>query len=409
MDSLTQIVLGAAVGEATLGRRVGNRAILWGGIAGTLPDLDVLANLVTDPMSALVYHRAFTHSFAFALLAAPLLGLTVHRLYGGTTLAGRVGNNAVRGIAAVLFFLLLATGSYLMPIEVFEVPAITATITTVFFGVIGLVTLYDHFRRNPSRNENAGFAGWTLLFFLAIVTHPILDCFTAYGTQFWQPFAADRLAWNTISVADPAYTLPFLILLIAAGRRGRAESRRRWLNYAGLAVSSAYLLFTVWNHRNVRSIMAETLAERQLAVEDFKVGSTILNNVLWSATGRTAANNYYVGQYSLLDRERRFGPFVSVPGNHATLASFARDRDVRILRWFTRGYYAVIPRDSGYLQVSDLRYGLIGEDPADPASYIFSWKLDTSQRPVRVLEEFAGPQRDGGEMLGDMWARLRGR
>ncbi|MEL6140713.1 MAG: metal-dependent hydrolase, partial [Bacteroidota bacterium] len=55
MDSLTQIVLGAAVGEATLGRKVGNRAMLWGAIGGTIPDLDVFANLATDPVSSLAY------------------------------------------------------------------------------------------------------------------------------------------------------------------------------------------------------------------------------------------------------------------------------------------------------------------------------------------------------------------
>ena len=43
MDSLTQIVLGAAVGEFVLGRKVGNKAILWGAVAGTIPDLDVLS------------------------------------------------------------------------------------------------------------------------------------------------------------------------------------------------------------------------------------------------------------------------------------------------------------------------------------------------------------------------------
>ena len=41
MDSLTQIVLGAAVGEAVLGKKIGNWAIFWGAIAGTVPDLDV--------------------------------------------------------------------------------------------------------------------------------------------------------------------------------------------------------------------------------------------------------------------------------------------------------------------------------------------------------------------------------
>ena len=45
MDSLTQIILGAAVGEATLGRKVGNRAMLWGAVGGTIPDLDVLGGL----------------------------------------------------------------------------------------------------------------------------------------------------------------------------------------------------------------------------------------------------------------------------------------------------------------------------------------------------------------------------
>jgi len=42
MDSITQIVLGAAVGDAVLGKKIGNRAMVWGAIAGTIPDLDVL-------------------------------------------------------------------------------------------------------------------------------------------------------------------------------------------------------------------------------------------------------------------------------------------------------------------------------------------------------------------------------
>ena len=42
MDSLTQAVLGATVGEAVAGPRIGRRAALWGAVAGTLPDLDIL-------------------------------------------------------------------------------------------------------------------------------------------------------------------------------------------------------------------------------------------------------------------------------------------------------------------------------------------------------------------------------
>ena len=74
MDSLTQIVLGASVGEAVLGNKIGNKAILWGAIAGTIPDLDVIVRYFTDEISATQMHRGFSHSFVFAVLIAPLLG-----------------------------------------------------------------------------------------------------------------------------------------------------------------------------------------------------------------------------------------------------------------------------------------------------------------------------------------------
>lgn len=80
MDSLTQIVLGAAVGEAALGKKVGNKAMLYGAIAGTIPDLDVVSTLFTDPLTAIEIHRGFTHSILFAVLFAPVLGYLVSKL-----------------------------------------------------------------------------------------------------------------------------------------------------------------------------------------------------------------------------------------------------------------------------------------------------------------------------------------
>lgn len=80
MDSLTQIVLGAAVGEAVLGKKVGNKALLWGGIAGTIPDLDVLFTQ-GGAIQEIVIHRGFSHSIVFAILIAPILGWVVNWLY----------------------------------------------------------------------------------------------------------------------------------------------------------------------------------------------------------------------------------------------------------------------------------------------------------------------------------------
>ena len=79
MDSLTQIVLGAAVGEAVLGKKIGNKAMLYGAIAGTIPDLDVLASNYTDTVTALEMHRGFTHSILFSIIFAPIFGWLVSK------------------------------------------------------------------------------------------------------------------------------------------------------------------------------------------------------------------------------------------------------------------------------------------------------------------------------------------
>ncbi|KAA1244011.1 metal-dependent hydrolase [Aquimarina sp. RZ0] len=81
MDSLTQIVLGAAVGETAIGKKVGNKAMLWGAIAGTIPDLDVLFKYFVDNVTANELHRGFSHSVLFSILMAPLLGSMVAKLY----------------------------------------------------------------------------------------------------------------------------------------------------------------------------------------------------------------------------------------------------------------------------------------------------------------------------------------
>ena len=81
MDSLTQIVLGAAVGEAVCGRKTGNKAMIWGGIAGTIPDLDVLLNPWLGVVEELIWHRSLTHSLLFAIVASPLLAALLKRVY----------------------------------------------------------------------------------------------------------------------------------------------------------------------------------------------------------------------------------------------------------------------------------------------------------------------------------------
>ncbi len=81
MDLITQTVLGAAVGEVVLGKKAGNKAIIYGAVAGLIPDLDVLVAPFFSEVDGLFVHRGFSHALLFAFLLAPLLGWLIHRIH----------------------------------------------------------------------------------------------------------------------------------------------------------------------------------------------------------------------------------------------------------------------------------------------------------------------------------------
>lgn len=83
MDSLTQVALGAAVGEAVLGRKVGRKAALWGAVCGTLPDLDVLVRFSSD-VANFTYHRSFSHSLLVLALLTPLMVWLIRKVHPTT-------------------------------------------------------------------------------------------------------------------------------------------------------------------------------------------------------------------------------------------------------------------------------------------------------------------------------------
>ena len=83
MDSLTQAVLGATVGVAVAGRRIGPRkAALVGAVLGTAPDLDVLITH-GDPVTNYVMHRGATHSLIIQALVTPLFAEPLRLLFSG--------------------------------------------------------------------------------------------------------------------------------------------------------------------------------------------------------------------------------------------------------------------------------------------------------------------------------------
>ena len=49
-----------------------------------------------------------------------------------------------------------------------------------------------------------------------LITHPLLDATTVYGTQLWLPFTNHPVGVGSLFVIDPLYTLPLLVGVMLA-------------------------------------------------------------------------------------------------------------------------------------------------------------------------------------------------
>jgi len=379
LDSLTQIVLGAACGEIVAGKKIGNRAMLWGAVGGTIPDLDVLAGLFTDEITSTSFHRGFMHSILFAVLAPWILAKLTEWFYG-TNVYKRRGYKAVAMVIWLVFYLGAATGINFIPVLLGEGLSWYALIPTLALGAWFAWKLWRDYWQRDLRLVEATYGTWVALFFWSIATHPLLDCLTSWGTQILQPFSDLRVQWCTVSVVDPIATVPFLILLIVASRTPKSNPRRAWWNWAGVAWFCSYLLiYNMWHKSVVNQTFEETLAAKNITFDRYYTNPTLFNNIVWSgvAEGDSA---YYFGQYGFNDCRKEFSPISVIPKNHHLLDIVPPDsRAGYFLRWFTDGYYNVIPYRGDTLQVNDLRFGLLG-DSLRGNNYVFPFLVFKNEK-----------------------------
>jgi inner membrane protein len=83
MDSLTHILTGIAVGQVFSGEKDKSRPLIWGAIAGSIPDLDTVIQPFLSPESSILFHRGLSHSLFLWALCSPLLALLVNKIYKG--------------------------------------------------------------------------------------------------------------------------------------------------------------------------------------------------------------------------------------------------------------------------------------------------------------------------------------
>lgn len=411
MDSLTQIVLGAACGEAVAGKKLGNRAMLWGAVGGTIPDLDVFATFFCDEITATSFHRGFMHSFLFAALAPWGLAKLAQWFYGNNVYRLR-GYKLWAMAIWLLFYLGAAAAINFIPVLLGEGLNWYIMSPTLVLGAWFAWKLWRDYLRRDLQLVDAPYLTWVSLFFWSIFTHPILDCFTSWGTQIWQPFSDYRVQWCTVSVVDPVATVPFMLLLFVASRFAKGNRLRAVWNWLGVAWFCAYILgYTIWHKKTVDRAFERDLQAKNIHYQRYYTNPTIFNNIVWSgvAEGDTA---FYFSLYGFNDRQPAFDKFSTIPKNHQLLKDIPQDtRALRFLRWFSNGYYSVVPYNGDTLQVNDLRFGLLGDTLRDN-NYVFPFlvfKNAKGEWEARQNNQNRSSVKGSERSFGELWEMVKGR
>jgi len=400
MDSLTQIVLGAATGEVVLGKKIGNRAMLLGAIGGTIPDMDVLGKFFLSTIDNLAFHRGISHSLLFSVIGAFLFGWIVHWMYQSPY--HKWIATFCRALATILvgfavdFLLKMFFPGTIIP---------TLVLIPIMLFILYKTAKSSYFEGEWEKPE-ASVRDYQWLFFWALLTHPILDCFTMYGTQLFAPFSDQRVAWSSVSVADVFYTAPFIICLFIASRFDRTSSKRRFWNYLGLAISSLYLIFTLFHKQKINNTFAKALKKENIDANRFVTNAYLLTNFLWTCTAETD-DAYYQGLHSVFDTQPI--SFTKIEKQYHLLDDLETDYTIKTLRWFCDDFFCVTSRDDGRLQFNDLRFGSFSGKALGGDDFIFKFYLKKVGDSYEMEEAIGGPpEGEEQEVMGELWSRIWG-
>jgi len=258
---------------------------------------------------------------------------------------------------------------------------------------------------------------WWLALWLGLITHPLLDAMTVYGTQLALPFTNYPYAVGSVFIIDPLYTLPLLLGIGWAlarrekvsinGQEHRMLSREGTIaNTLGLLLSSAYLLWGVSAQQRVSQIADLALVSQGITAQSVLITPTPFNSILWRIVA-VAGDEYLEGYYSLLDQapegQQISLAFARFPRGNALAAELHGSEEVQRLRSFSKGFYA-LREEAGRVLMTDLR---MGQEP----NYIFSFAV-AQRHSAPVL--LAQPEQIGTRInfkcgLPWIWQRMWGK
>ena len=241
---------------------------------------------------------------------------------------------------------------------------------------------------------------WLGAFELALLSHPLLDAATVYGTQLFWPLDRPPVMGANLFIIDPFFTLPLLVGALLAWRGARSAGQGTRPMVFGLAVASAYFTWTVLAQRQLEAGVRSELVARNFDTFEVLVSPAPFNSVLWRVVVN-GPKGYATGYYSYWWKDGRLSL-----EQFARLESLEREARelpaVQRLDWFTRGFGAVVEDPEHRILYTDLR---MGWDTDYAFRYVVADRKEGRLVPRSPPEQLAWPSYGGGR-LGAVWKRV---
>lgn len=256
-------------------------------------------------------------------------------------------------------------------------------------------------------NKQGAYWTWVHLCFWAIITHPMLDMFTTYGTQLFFPFSYMRVAFDGVSIIDPIYTLPLMFALaFSFVYRGRPEVGQR-VTAAMLVFTTCYLLFGTFV-----STQTEKKAHKQLVQSGFepievRATPTLFNSILWRVLARNKQGDIGVGMYSSWAPKKIDFTLLKRPKDPLVEKTLAHDKG-KLMMWFAGNmisFHIEKRPDETVVDLKDQRFGLF----LAPAKTLMGARARfTKSGDLISINRFRKPPQTGsiGKEFGAMWGMM---
>jgi inner membrane protein len=271
---------------------------------------------------------------------------------------------------------------------------------SLFFGpVLGLAlaALSRFTEKRRAAPPHHSFLRWYLFWALSLVTHPMLDALTIYGTQLLWPLSDRPYGVAGVSIIDPVYTLPLLgAAIYAAFTTNRTRAMR--VMVAMLVATTAYLGLSWSQNPRAQRLAEEDLAARGIAVARVDTYTTIFSPWLRRMVATKPDGRLLVGFVSTINPQPIRWLDVAYDAEAEALAkTFAGTEAGHVFNRFAVGPKAAAfhTTEAGQreLRISDARYGFAGGVTLD-GFWGIAFPIDANGKPAGAAYRFMRP-RDG--------------